>query len=308
MALTLDFTPSSGPANEVMATPNGSPGSVSIRALVAADFPGDVAYTDVSNIFSVDQEFDGTLTTFGTTLASIPGGNLGLITRRDTVGVSTALGLWNADSTNTNGSALSFRATSTNSGATAYKQYASLEGICNIHDDATMTGALLTRIRTNNVLAAEWTVGGGLLAGAASGGAQGIGTINATNYYVNGSQIAAANISDYNGAGTWIPIATNLVTTGTVTLAGTYVKIGKMIIATVKITTAGASTSASTANSTSITLPFTAANDCAGTSVDNNQNIAMTGGVLVHSTSVYPPTFSQPASTIVYITAAYQTT
>lgn len=42
-------------ANQFLATPNGSTGAVGLRAVVAADLPSDVAYTDAANVYTRQQ-------------------------------------------------------------------------------------------------------------------------------------------------------------------------------------------------------------------------------------------------------------
>lgn len=63
---TLAVTAAAGlTANEVLATPNGSSGALSVRALLAADLPSDVSYLDVPGVFTAPQSSHQVVTCTG---------------------------------------------------------------------------------------------------------------------------------------------------------------------------------------------------------------------------------------------------
>lgn len=87
-----------------------------------------------------------------------------------------------------------------------------------------------------------------------SGASTNIQNISGLNFLAIQSASADANTLDDYEEGTWTPTFTNLTVVGTPTYYAGYIKIGKIVFCTVRIISS--TTTASTANSTYLTVPF----------------------------------------------------
>lgn len=112
---------------------------------------------------------------------------------------------------------------------------------------------------------------------------------------VNRGALSAADWSIFNAkasvvTSTWTPVAVNLTTVGTVTLAGNYTMLEDLVFFEISITTSGGGTSASTAGVTTLTLPSTADRKCAAVCV--RDDVVDLGAALVDTSGViYLPTW-----------------
>ena len=118
----------------------------------------------------------------------------------------------------------------------------------------------------------------------------------------NGASLAlATDISDYSANLTWTPVATNLTTVGTPTITGNYTVVGRVVFYHISIVPS--TSTASTANSTFITLPITVTGtntNCDGTVAATTTYAENFGNGCNQGTTatVYTPTWSASAHVI----------
>lgn len=113
---------------------------------------------------------------------------------------------------------------------------------------------------------------------------------------------ADANTLDAYTEGNFTPVATNLTVVGTPTYSCNYTRVGNLVTFNIIITVSGGTT-ASTANSTYLTLPITPANRSVCNVVDGNVN-SLGAGFIDTTGRVYLPTWSA-RSTAIYISGSY---
>lgn len=96
----------------------------------------------------------------------------------------------------------------------------------------------------------------------------------------------------------WTPVATNLTVVTGATLTGSYTRVGNQIHFTISIATTG--TTASTAGTTSITLPVTAADNGICTAAALTSFASYGNGIIAANTmTIYPPSWAATANTVV---------
>lgn len=86
--------------------------------------------------------------------------------------------------------------------ADADVNYAYLDVSCVDDTAAAEDGKVVWRVMVAGTLTQEYALGGGVLVGAASGGHKGVGTINASTLYLDGTNILA-KASTWSGTNTW---------------------------------------------------------------------------------------------------------
>ncbi len=96
----------------------------------------------------------------------------------------------------------------------------------------------------------------------------------------------------------WTPVPTNLTIVTGATLTGSYTQVGNLVHFSISITTTG--TTASTAGTTTLSIPFTAAeNDlCAAaelTTYTSYGNGIIAGGTM----TIFPPTWAPTANEVI---------
>jgi hypothetical protein len=98
--------------------------------------------------------------------------------------------------------------------------------------------------------------------------------------------------------GTWTPVPTSLVTTGTPVYAGTYEKSGNLVSFTIRVTNSGGGTSTATAGSTNFTLPFSTvtAGTCVAASNNTGQGF---GTALCNSNRAYVPSWTTDNNVVI---------
>ena len=111
------------------------------------------------------------------------------------------------------------------------------------------------------------------------------------------------NILDaYLESSSFVPAATNLTVVGTPSYVCNYTRVGNLVTFNIVITVSGGTT-ASTANSTYLTLPITPSNHSVCNVVDGNVN-SLGAGFIDTTGRVYLPTWSA-RSTAIYISGSY---
>jgi hypothetical protein len=172
------------------------------------------------------------------------------------------------------------------SGAAGYQSSAWTDGI-----DYANLGAkysVLSPITNTTILAAE--------PAAAFGG-----LVKATGVNFGGTTLGTYTED------TWTPVATNLTTSGSVTLSGTYTKVGRILYFNILISVPSGASAAGTNGTTTISLPTTVARYSAAVSASSTNALPYGGGNCnPFINAVYPPTFSA-SSVSVSISGWYET-
>ena len=96
----------------------------------------------------------------------------------------------------------------------------------------------------------------------------------------------------------WTPVPANLTVVGAATLTGSYTQVGNLVHFSISISTTG--TTASTAGTTTLTLPFTAAENDLCAAAELTSYTSYGNGIIATNTmTVFPPSWAATANVVI---------